>query len=117
MDGFEDLEVWKKGCRLTIDIYRAFSQCKDYGFKDQVQRAALSVPSNIAEGYERNSPKDFMRFLNIAQGSIGELRTQLYIAQKLSYLESDLTAALLGKSKEISAMLAGLKKSIKNKVR
>ena len=69
MNGFEDLEVWKKGCRLTVEIYRAFFQCKDYGFKDQVQRSALSVPSNIAEGYERNSPQDFIRFLNIAKGS------------------------------------------------
>jgi len=117
MGGFEDLEVWKKGCRLTIEIYRAFAQCKDFSFKDQVQRAALSVPSNIAEGYERNSPGDFMRFLNIAQGSIGELRTQLYIAKKLSYLDSDISITLLGNCKQISAMLTGLKKSIKKKTR
>ena len=117
MEGFEDLEVWKKGCRLTIQIYQAFAQCKDFSFKDQVQRAALSVPSNIAEGYERNSPRDFIRFLNIAQGSIGELRTQLYIAKKISYLENELTIELLNKSKEISAMLSGLKKSIKNKIK
>ncbi len=117
MDGFEDLEVWKKGCRLTIQIYRSFAQCKDFSFKDQVQRSALSVPSNIAEGYERNSPKDFIRFLNIAQGSIGELRTQLYIAREISYLKNDLTVELLNKSKEISAMLSGLKKSIRKKVK
>lgn len=117
MDGFEDLEVWKKGCRLTIQIYRAFAQCKDFSFKDQVQRAALSVPSNIAEGYERNSPRDFIRFLNIAQGSIAELRTQLYIAREISYLNNDLTVELLNKSKEISAMLSGLKKSIKKKIK
>jgi four helix bundle protein len=115
MNGFEDLEVWKKGCRLTIEIYRAFFQCKDYGFKDQVQRSALSVPSNIAEGYERNSPQDFIRFLNIAKGSIGELRTQIYIAKKMSYLEEALSNELLAKSKEISAMLSGLIKSIKSK--
>jgi four helix bundle protein len=115
MNGFEDLEVWKKSCRLTIEIYRAFSQCKDYGFKDQIQRSALSVPSNIAEGYERNSPQDFIRFLNIAKGSIGELRTQLYIAKELSYLEKALANELLTKSKEISAMLTGLIKSIRNK--
>ena len=117
MNGFEDLEVWKKGCRLTIQIYQAFGQCKDFSFKDQVQRSALSVPSNIAEGYERNSPRDFIRFLNIAQGSIGELRTQLYIAREISYLKNDLTVDLLNKSKEISAMLSGLKKSIKKKIK
>ena len=116
MDGFEDLEVWKKSCRLTVEIYQAFHQCRDYGFNDQVQRSALSVPSNIAEGYERNSPRDFIRFLNIAKGSIGELRTQLYIAQKINYLESDHTTELLIKSKEISAMLSGLIKSIKGKI-
>ena len=117
MDGFEDLEVWKKSCRLTIQVYQAFGQCKDFSFKDQVQRSALSVPSNIAEGYERNSPRDFIRFLNIAQGSIGELRTQLYIAREISYLKNDLTVELLNKSKEISAMLSGLKKSIKKKIK
>lgn len=115
MNGFEDLEVWKKSCRLTIEIYTAFSHCKDYGLKDQIQRLALSVPSNIAEGYERNSPQDFIRFLNIAKGSIGELRTQIYIAKKLSYLEETLGNELLNKSKEISAMLSGLIKSIRNK--
>ena len=117
MDGFEDLEVWKKGCRLTIQIYRAFAQCKDFSFKDQVQRSALSVPSNIAEGYERNSPRDFIRFLNIAQGSIGELRTQLYIAKEIAYLENHITTELLSICKEISAMLSGLKKSIKKKIK
>ncbi len=117
MDGFEDLEVWKKGCRLTIQIYQAFDQCKDFSFKDQVQRSALSVPSNIAEGYERNSPRDFIRFLNIAQGSIGELRTQLYIAKEIAYLENDITTELLSICKEISAMLSGLKKSIKKKIK
>ena len=117
MNGFEDLEVWKKSCRLTIQIYQSFGQCKDFSFKDQVQRSALSVPSNIAEGYERNSPRDFIRFLNIAQGSIGELRTQLYIAREISYLKNDLTVELLNKSKEISAMLSGLKKSIRKKVK
>ena len=115
MNGFEDLEVWKKSCRLTIEIYRAFFQCKDYGFKDQIQRSALSVPSNIAEGYERNSPQDFIRFLNIAKGSIGELRTQIYVAKKLFYLEENLSNELLNKSKEISAMLSDLIKSIRNK--
>ena len=83
-EGFEGLEVWKKGCRLSVDIYKAFSECRDFGFKDQIFRAGLSVPSNTAEGYERNSPREFVRFLNIAKGSIGELRTQLYIAGELA---------------------------------
>ena len=115
-EGFEGLEVWKKGCRLSVDIYKAFSECKDFGFKDQIFRAGLSVPSNTAEGYERNSPREFVRFLNIAKGSIGELRTQLYIAGELGYLDKDQLKDLIERSKEISAMLAGLIKSIRSKM-
>lgn len=76
--------------------------------QDQVQRAALSVPSNVAEGYERNSNKEFVRFLNIAKGSCGELRTQLYISPKLDFLKKTDFDRLVGESKEISAMLHGL---------
>jgi len=115
-EGFEGLEVWKKGCRLSVDIYKAFSECRDFGFKDQIFRAGLSVPSNTAEGYERNSPREFVRFLNIAKGSIGELRTQLYIAGELGYLDKDQLKDLIERSKEISAMLAGLIKSIRSKM-
>jgi len=77
---FEDLEVWQRGCRLSVDVFQAFGSCRSFTMQDQVQRAALSVPSNVAEGYERNSNKEFVRFLNIAKGSCGELRTQLYEA-------------------------------------
>ena len=72
--------------------------------QDQVQRAALSVPSNVAEGYERNSSKEFVRFLNIAKGSCGELRTQLYISRKLDFLNKPDFDRLIGESKEISAI-------------
>ncbi len=71
-----------------------------------MQRAALSVPSNVAEGYERNSNKEFIRFLNIAKGSCGELRTQLYISRKLDFLNKTDFEQLVSESKEISAMLA-----------
>jgi four helix bundle protein len=79
MEAFEKLEVWKRGCRLSVEIYKLLRESKEYGFKDQLFRSALSVPSNIAEGYERGSRKEYIRFLNIAKGSCGELRTQLYI--------------------------------------
>jgi four helix bundle protein len=78
MEAFEQMDVWKRSCRLCVAIYRAFGSCREYGFKDQIGRAALSVPSNIAEGYERSSSKEFARFLKIAKGSCGELRSQLY---------------------------------------
>lgn len=106
--GLEDLEVWKKSCRMAVDIYRVFKDCRDFGFKDQIYRAAVSIPSNTAEGYERNSKRDFARFLNIAKRSNGELRTQLYIAKELAYLDKENFQHLLDRSREISAMLAGL---------
>ena len=80
--------------------------------QDQVQRAALSVPSNVAEGYERNSNKEFIRFLNIAKGSCGELRTQLYISRKLDFLKKSDFDHLISEAKEISAVLHGLSRAI-----
>lgn len=114
-EGFESLEVWKKGCRLTVDIYEALKGCKDFGFKDQICRAAVSVPSNLAEGYERNSPGDFARFINIAKGSAGELRTQLYIGRELGFIDTDSFNRLLEESKHISAMLGALGKKVSEK--
>ncbi len=100
---------------MAVDIYGVFKECRDYGFKDQICRAAVSVPSNIAEGYERNSPRDFIRFLNIAKGSCGELRTQLYIAKELEYIDQDFFTDLLERSRAISAMLIGLIRSINSR--
>jgi four helix bundle protein len=79
MEAFENLEVWKRSSRLCVALYKQLRDCKDRGFKDQATRSALSVPSNIAEGYERDSLNEYIRFLRIAKGSCGELRTQLYI--------------------------------------
>ncbi len=102
---FEDLEVWQRGCRLAVDVFKSFAKCRNFTMQDQVQRAALSVPSNVAEDYERNSNKEFIRFLDIAKGSCGELRTQLYISRKLGFLEKATFEQLVSESKEISAML------------
>ena len=84
--------------------------------QDQVQRSALSVPSNVAEGYERNSNKEFARFLNIAKGSCGELRTQIYISRKLKFLKKTQFDRLVGESKEISKMLHGLAGAVGKRV-
>ena len=113
---FEDLEVWQRGCRLTVDIFKAFANCKNFSFKDQIQRAVLSIPSNIAEGSERGSSKDFAHFLNIAKGSCGELRTQLYIARKLEFLSKPTFDATVKESKELSAMLEGLRRSMLSRI-
>nr|AIA11561.1 S23 ribosomal protein [uncultured bacterium] len=114
---FEDLEVWQRGCRLSVDIYRSFEGCKRYSLKDQIERAGLSVPSNIAEGAERGSAKDFAHFLNFSKGSCAEVRTQLYIARKLNSLDKASFEKLVAEAKEISAMLQGLRRAVLTKTR
>ncbi|MCC9655854.1 four helix bundle protein [Rhodopirellula halodulae] len=104
---FEDLEVWKRGCRLSVSVYELLAECRDFGLKDQMQRSAVSIPSNIAEGYER-TPKDFIRFLIIAKGSCAELRTQLYIATRIDLISTQQSDQLIDESKQISRMLQGL---------
>jgi len=109
---FEDLEVWQRACRQCTSIYEMFEDCKKYSLKDQIERSSFSVPSNIAEGHERNSKADFQRFLNIALGSNAELQTQLYIARKLNLIKQPVFQSSINESKEISAMIRGLWKSI-----
>jgi len=114
---FEDLEVWQRGCRLFVDSFRAFEGCRKYSLKDQIERASLSIPSNIAEGAERGSTKDFARFLNFSKGSCSELRTQLYIARKLALVGKNDFEKLISETKEISAMFQGLRRSVLAKLR
>lgn len=111
--GFEDLEVWKEGMRLVVDIYKALKDCKDFGLRDQIQRSAVSIPSNIAEGFDRNSNKEFIQFLFIAKGSCAELRTQLYIAVEVDVLEKTICKDFIERSTSISRMLYGLIKTRK----
>jgi len=105
---FEDLEVWRRAVRLTIRVYEVFSGCRDFGFKDQITRSGLSIASNIAEGYERGSNREFIRFLNIAKGSCGELRTQFYVASEVGYISKAEGRVMLKETRELSAMLNGL---------
>ncbi len=109
---FEDLEVWKRACRLALDIYEVLKETKDYSLKNQMERAAVSVPSNIAEGQERDTVPEFRRFLRIAKGSNAELRTQLYLATKLELITTEQSNKLINESKQISKMLQGLIKSL-----
>jgi four helix bundle protein len=108
---FEDLQVWKEGMLLTTKIYASLVKCNDFGLRDQMQRAAVSIPSNIAEGYERNSNKEFIQHLFIAKGSCAELRTQLYLAIKIGILNESTGNELLELTKKISAMLMKLIKT------
>jgi four helix bundle protein len=106
--GFENLDVWKEAMRLAVEIYESFRECRDFGFKDQIQRAATSVSCNIAEGFDRQSNKEFIQFLHIARGSCAEVRTQLYLAQKVKLLDAETARNLLEKTRKISAMLTNL---------
>ena len=93
MKNFEDLDIWKQGCQLAIDIYQVTGKeqfARDFGLRDQIRRSAVSIPSNISEGKERETLRELIRFLYIAKGSAAELKTQLYIAQKVGYLDSDI---------------------------
>jgi four helix bundle protein len=110
---FEDLEVWKKSCRLSVRLYKLLRDYRDYGMKDQMLRSSISIPSNIAEGSERKSIPDFQRFINSAQGSAAELRTQIYISREVNIF-SDLDAKeLIQELKSISKMLLSLHSSLK----
>lgn len=111
---FEDLEVWKESMRLTVDTYRALQECNDYSLRDQMQRSVVSIPSNIAEGFELQTNKEFIRYLHIARGSAAELRTQLYITMKTELLPSDTANDLITRTKSISAMLTALIKTRQN---
>jgi four helix bundle protein len=108
--------VKKRSARLSAEIYKALANLKDFGFKDQITRSGLSIPSNIAEGSERETNKERANFLNYAKGSAGELRTQIYIGMDIGYIESKQGKEWINETEEISKMLYGLIKSIKAKV-
>ncbi len=116
-NSFEDLPVWQKARELGVSIYKATAEgklSKDYGLKDQIQRAAVSVSSNIAEGFERGSKREFIQFLYIAKGSCGELRSQLYIAKDLGYLENGYSEILINSAYNTSKQISGFIKYLKN---
>jgi four helix bundle protein len=109
---FEEMLVWQKSRTLSQEIYRAFSQNKDFGFRDQIQRASISIMNNIAEGFERKGNKEFRKFLYISKGSCGEVRSMLYLAVDLKYINNDSFQKLFKDSEEISRMLSGFIKKI-----
>ena len=112
---FEELEVWKRATRLSADLYKTLSGLKDFGFRDQITRAGLSIHSNIAEGHERGSNKELANFLNYAKGSAGELRTQIYIAMDIGYIDRETGERWLQEAEEISRMLHGLIRNVRSR--
>jgi four helix bundle protein len=112
MKGHRDLQVWQKSMHFVTDIYRetaTFPRSEVYGLTNQVRRAAVSVPSNIAEGCGRSSKKEFAHFLCNARGSLLEVETQLEIAKNLGYLPEKNASELLSRTNEIGRMLNGLR--------
>lgn len=105
---FEELDVWKRATRLSVAVYRQLAFLKDFGFKDQITRSSLSIPSNIAEGFERISQKECVMFLACAKGSCGELRTQIYVGMEIGYIERANGKEWLKESEELSLMLGAL---------
>jgi four helix bundle protein len=123
IEKFEDLIAWQKARELTKDIYRVTKQdalFKDFGLRDQIRRASVSIMSNTAEGFERGSRSEFHQFLVIAKGSCAELRSQLYVALDVEYIDTMTFQKLDALAKETSRLVGGLraavyKQKVKNK--
>lgn len=112
---FEDLEVWQRALQLTKAIYEATTTgkfAKDFGLSKQIQRASVSIMSNIAEGFDRGNKGDFQRFLLIARASCGEVQSQLYVALDINYLSADDFQALQDQAKELGRMLSALQRKV-----
>jgi four helix bundle protein len=109
---FEDIIAWQKSKALVLKIYKKFYNLKDYNFKDQIIRAAISIMNNIAEGYERKGDRELKHFLFIAKGSCGETRSMLYIAKELGYISEEEFIDFYNSSIEISKLLSGFIKKL-----
>jgi four helix bundle protein len=108
---FEKIEAWQKARELTNEIYTSSNQgmfSKDFGLRDQIRRAAVSILSNIAEGFERNGTGEFIHFLSMAKGSSGEVKAQLYVARDQNYLNEETFAHLHSLATEVGRMIGGL---------
>ncbi|MDP6775384.1 MAG: four helix bundle protein [Candidatus Latescibacteria bacterium] len=111
VESYRDLEVWQRAMDLVVDCYgiaKDFPPSEVYGLKAQLQRTAVSVPANIAEGHGRSRTGDYLRLLSIAHGSLMELETHIQISQRLGYVERDVEGEVLGRCGEVGRMLNGL---------
>src|SRR3989338_5291191 len=110
---FEDLVMFKKARELTKAVYASLASCKDYGFRDQIQRASVSVVSNIAEGFESGTKQEFLNYLYIAKASAGEVRAQLYVAHDIGYINIETFKYLKGLVLECSRLISSFAKALK----
>jgi four helix bundle protein len=111
---FEDIVAWQKAQEFAVEIYATFRELKDFTFKNQICGAVISISNNIAEGFDRSSNADFARFLYIALGSCSEVRSMIYLAVRLNYLNEEKANHLNQISNEISKIITGFIKSITN---
>ncbi|SRR6266404_3675386 len=109
---FKELLVWRQASDFSVELYKSFSNNKDYGFRDQIQRATMSIPNNIAEGYARRSDKALRNFLQIAKGSAAEVESMLLISVRLGYLTSEKQVELSSRIEEIGKLLSGFIKKL-----
>ncbi len=120
IETFEDLEVWKRGCNLAVDVHVALAESKDFALRNQMERSSLSIPSNIAEGCERDSTAEFINFLRYSKGSCGELRTQLYVServrQRLGAPPLEGSREMIAETKSLSKMIQALINSLKRRL-
>lgn len=109
---FEDLIAWQKAQNIAIEIYSLFKDLKDFSFKDQICRASVSISNNIAEGFDRHTKKEFQRFLFIAKGSCAEVKSMLYLAIRLNYIEHKVAQKIQQDCEELAKIMRGLIKSL-----
>ncbi|AFY89355.1 four helix bundle protein [Chroococcidiopsis thermalis] len=117
IETFEDLRVWQKGIELVKQVYLLTKEgdlSKDFGLRDQLRRASVSIPTNIAEGFERYSRKEYVQFLNIAKGSAGEVRSLLRVALEVGYLDKSKYDQLYNSAVELSRMLSNQIQALNN---
>jgi four helix bundle protein len=120
VERFEDLVAWQNARLLTRSIYRVTRSgpfARDYGLRDQIRRAAVSIMSNIAEGFERNKPTEFHQFLCIAKGSGAEVRSQLYVALDAEYLNDEAFGQIFSQAQEVAKVVGGLRAAVERNCR
>lgn len=114
---FEDIIAWQKAQDLAVDIYKEFGNLKDFGFKDQICRAVISISSNIAEGFDRSTDKEFRMYLYYSRGSSAEVKSLLKLAPKLNLCTQEKADLLYMKAEEIGKILGGLINTLSNKIK
>jgi four helix bundle protein len=114
IENFEDIEAWKEARLLVREIYQYFKNIKDYSFRDQIQRAAISIMSNISEGFDRGSNKEFIQFLIIARGSVSEVKSLSYAASDIGYIDGKVFNKITERCLRLTNLINGFVRYLKN---